>query len=181
VAPHSRLGQRMGQHHGLRGCLVTCRHVTDRVSESGQPVRPAVLDLSVNPNEVFASPVGTPLDYSNLRQQVWVPARDAAGIDPDEYGAFHRLRNTLGSLLHERSDKSDRQLCDWLGHHDPAFSVRRYTGTMDEGLGSAEFLDELIPIRSAKQALSFEKRNSGIRSKLSFGRTVNGADRLSRL
>jgi hypothetical protein len=75
-----------------------------------------------------------------------VPARDAAGIDPAEYGAFHRLRNTLGSLLHQRSDKSDRQLCDWLGHSDPNFSVRRYTGTMDEGLGSADFLDELIPV-----------------------------------
>jgi hypothetical protein len=49
-------------------------------------------------------------------------------------------------FLHERSDKSDRQLCDWLGHPDPAFSVRAYAGTMDDGLGSAEFLDELIPV-----------------------------------
>jgi integrase len=89
---------------------------------------------------------GTPLEYANLRRQVWLPARDAAGIDPDEYGAFHRLRHTLGSLVHERGVNTDRQLCDWLGHHDPAFTVREYVGQMDDGLGDAEFLDELIPI-----------------------------------
>jgi integrase len=95
---------------------------------------------------LFASDVGTPLDYSNLYKRVWVPARDAAGIDGSEVGAFHALRHTLGSLIHERGAKTDRQLCDWLGHHDPAFTVREYVGTMDEGLGEADFLDELIPV-----------------------------------
>lgn len=95
---------------------------------------------------LFASSAGTPLDYANVRRQVWIPARDAAGIDPDEYGAFHRLRHTLGSLVHAGGHKTDRQLCDWLGHADPAFTVREYVDTMDDGLGDAEFLDELIPV-----------------------------------
>ena len=33
-----------------------------------------------------------------------------------------------------------------LGHHDPSFTVREYVGTMDEGIGSADFLDDLLPI-----------------------------------
>jgi integrase len=77
---------------------------------------------------------------------VWAPARDTAGIKGSEVGAFHAFRHTLGSLIHERGAKSDRQLCDWLGHHDPAFTVREYVGTMDDGLGEADFLDELIPV-----------------------------------
>jgi integrase len=95
---------------------------------------------------LFASDAGTPLDYANVYKRVWVPARDAAGINGSEVGAFHAFRHTLGSLIHEHGAKSDRQLCDWLGHHDPAFTVREYVGTMDDGLGEADFLDELIPV-----------------------------------
>jgi integrase len=95
-------------------------------------------------NPVFASKVGTPLNYSNMYRRVWVPARDAAQITGE--GAFHRFRHTLGSLIHDQGVKSDRQLASWLGHSDPAFSVRTYAGTMDSGLGDADFLDELIPV-----------------------------------
>ena len=93
---------------------------------------------------VFASKTGAPLDYGNLYSRVWVPARDAAGITGE--GAFHRLRKTLGSLIHDQGAKSDRQLSDWLGHADIAFTQQVYVGTMDSGLGDAEFLDELIPV-----------------------------------
>ena len=49
-------------------------------------------------------------------------------------------------MIHASGEKTDRQLCDWLGHHDPAYSVRAYVGQMDEGLGAADFLDDLIPV-----------------------------------
>lgn len=91
-----------------------------------------------------ASKTGTPLDYSNLYRRVWVPARVAAQILGE--GAFHRFRHTLGSLIHDQGAKSDRQLSDWLGHADIGFTHRVYVGTMDSGLGSADFLDELIPV-----------------------------------
>jgi integrase len=94
---------------------------------------------------VFPSSVGTPLNYSNLWNRVWHPAKVAAGID-EQYGAFHRLRKTLGSVIHESGQKSGRQLSDWLGHADIAFTQRVYVGRMDSGLGDAEFLDELIPV-----------------------------------
>jgi len=33
-----------------------------------------------------------------------------------------------------------------LGHHDPGFTVRTYTGTLDNGIGDADFLDDVIPV-----------------------------------
>jgi integrase len=98
---------------------------------------------------VFASSTGTPFNYSNLWNRVWAPARDEAGIDADSYGAFHRLRKTLGSVIHESGEKSGRQLSDWLGHADIAFTQQVYVSQMDSGLGSADFLDKLIPVEWA--------------------------------
>jgi hypothetical protein len=95
---------------------------------------------------LFPSKVGTPLSYASLYNRVWVPARKAAKIPAEEVGAFHAFRRTLGSLVHDGGHKTDRQLCDWLGHHDPAFTVREYVGTMDQGIGVADFLDELMPV-----------------------------------
>jgi integrase len=88
-------------------------------------------------------------DAAQLRESlelVWHPAKVATGISDEQYGAFHRLRKTLGSVIHESGQKSGRQLSDWLGHADIAFTQRVYVGQMDSGLGDAEFLDELIPV-----------------------------------
>lgn len=95
---------------------------------------------------VFASTVGTPLSYSNVWNRVLDPARKVAGIPAGEVGAFHAFRRTLASVAHQSGLKTDRQICDWLGHHDPAFTVRTYVGTVDQGVGDAGFLDELIPV-----------------------------------
>jgi Protein of unknown function (DUF3631) len=55
-------------------------------------------------------------------------------------------QTALGSVIHESGQKSGRQLSDWLGHADPAFTQRVCVGQLDSGLGGAEFLDELIPV-----------------------------------
>jgi integrase len=55
------------------------------------------------------------------------------------------FRRTAATILHHHG-KSGRQLSDWLGHHDPAFTIRTYVGEADEGLGDATFLDELVPV-----------------------------------
>jgi integrase len=94
---------------------------------------------------VFASLTGTPIDYSALRRRVLVPAIEASGIDWPKGTAFHMFRKTAASLLHG-NNKTGRQLADWLGHYDPAFTIRTYVGQVDEGLGDAAFLDELIPV-----------------------------------
>lgn len=53
----------------------------------------------------------------------------------------HTFRHTCASLLFE-AGRNARRVCDWLGHSDPAFTLRTYVHLMDEGVGDAEFLDE---------------------------------------
>jgi Phage integrase family len=93
---------------------------------------------------VFPSRIGTPMEYSALRRRVLRPAIEASGIDWPKGTAFHMFRKTAASLIHD-SGKSGRQLADWLGHHDPAFTIRTYVGQVDSGLGDPTFLDELVP------------------------------------
>jgi Phage integrase family len=108
---------------------------------------------------LFASEAGSALDYSDLRRRVLLPAIEASGIDWPKGVAFHLFRRTAASLLHQHG-KSVRQLADWLGHHDPSFTMRWYVGQMDEGLGDAGFLDELIPARRWQRVATGWQRNT---------------------
>jgi hypothetical protein len=38
---------------------------------------------------------------------------------------------------------------EWLGHADPAFTLRTYVHLMDDGLGSADFLDAAVTARGS--------------------------------
>jgi hypothetical protein len=38
-----------------------------------------------------------------------------------------------------------KQVSRWLGHADPAFTLRTYVHLMDEGIGGADFLDAVVP------------------------------------
>jgi hypothetical protein len=40
--------------------------------------------------------------------------------------------------------KNIRQVCDWLGHADPAFTLRTYVHLMDGGLGEVDFMDAQV-------------------------------------
>jgi hypothetical protein len=37
-----------------------------------------------------------------------------------------------------------KQVAEWLGHADPAFTLRTYVHLMDDGVGDAEFFDEAV-------------------------------------
>ena len=37
-----------------------------------------------------------------------------------------------------------KQVSEWLGHADPGFTLRTYVHLMDDGVGSADFLDGLV-------------------------------------
>ena len=56
---------------------------------------------------------------------------------------FHTFRHTCASLLFA-GGKNVKQVQVWLGHSDPGFTVRIYIHLMDDGLGDAAFLDELV-------------------------------------
>ena len=64
---------------------------------------------------VFTSPNGTPLERSNLRYRVWVPATKTAGLDGLR---FHDLRHTAGTLA-ARTGATTKELMARLGHASP--------------------------------------------------------------
>ena len=53
------------------------------------------------------------------------PALRAAGVTPCRENGFHALRHAFASVL--LADGVDiRTLAEYLGHHDPAFTLRVY-------------------------------------------------------
>jgi integrase len=89
---------------------------------------------------VFTSPEGRRLNDGNLRRRVLVPAAEAAGVP---WVTFHAFRHTCASLLFE-AGRDVKQVSAWLGHADAGFTLRVYVHLMDEGVGSAAFLDEVV-------------------------------------
>lgn len=101
---------------------------------------------------VFTSPHGLPLTYSNLRRRVLIPATQAAGLGhlDDDGGwrtwiTFHTFRHTCASLLFE-AGRDVKRVAAWLGHSDPAFTLRTYVHLMDDGIGDAGFLDTVVRV-----------------------------------
>lgn len=89
---------------------------------------------------VFASRAGTELMPWNIWRGTLKPTREAVGMP---WVTFHSFRHTCASLLFE-AGRNVKQVSEWLGHADPAFTLRRYIHLMDAGLGDAEFLDEAV-------------------------------------
>ena len=89
---------------------------------------------------VFVSRAGTPLRPSNIWRQTLKPTREAVGLP---WVTFHSFRHTCASLLFE-AGRNVKQVSEWLGHADPAFTLRRYVHLMDAGVGDADFLDDAV-------------------------------------
>jgi integrase/recombinase XerC len=88
---------------------------------------------------VFATRDGNRLMDRNVRR-VLDRAGEQTGLG---WVHFHTFRHTCASMLFD-SGKNIRQVCDWLGHSDPAFTLRTYVHLMDGGLGSADVLDVAV-------------------------------------
>jgi hypothetical protein len=63
--------------------------------------------------------------------------------EPAAWVSFHTFRHTCASLLFD-AGRNVKQVAEWLGHADPAFTLRTYVHLMDEGLGDADFLDAAV-------------------------------------
>ena len=88
---------------------------------------------------MFATRNGTRYSDSNVRRFL-----DAATERADvPWVGFHTFRHTCASLLFENG-KNIKQVSVWLGHADPAFTLRTYVHLMDDGLGGVDFLDEAV-------------------------------------
>jgi integrase len=124
--PKTRYGKRtIPLSRSTAGRLLALRH-TSEFADDADPV--------------FATPRGTPLDVSNLRVRVLRPAAARAGLDPI---GFHVFRHTCASLLFG-AGRNIKQIQEWLGHHDPGFTLSTYVHLIDQGLGDADFLDEAL-------------------------------------
>lgn len=97
-------------------------------------------------DRVFTSPLGLPLSYGNLRRRVLVPAARKAGLS---WVTFHTFRHTCASLLFE-AGRDVKQVATWLGHVDPAFTLRTYVHLMDDGIGDGDFLDAAVTADSVR-------------------------------
>ncbi len=91
---------------------------------------------------VFTSEVGTEMIRGKVAERVLNPARDLVGMP---WVSFHNFRHTCASLLFA-DGKNIKQIQTWLGHADPAFTLRTYIHLLEDGVGSADFLDDAIEI-----------------------------------
>jgi integrase len=91
---------------------------------------------------VFPSDVGTELIRGKVADRVLNPARDLVQM---KWVSFHAFRHTCASLLFAEG-KNIKQIQTWLGHADPAFTLRTYIHLLDDGVGGADFLDDAIEV-----------------------------------
>ncbi len=62
-----------------------------------------------------------------------------------DWVSFHAFRHTCASLLFAEG-KNIKQIQTWLGHADPAFTLRTYIHLLDDGVGGADFLDDAVKV-----------------------------------
>jgi integrase len=88
---------------------------------------------------VFIAGTGARLMDRNARRALNRAAEDA-GVG---WATLHTFRHTCASMLIE-DGKNIAQVARWLGHSDPAFTLRTYVHLMDGGLGDAAGLDVAV-------------------------------------
>lgn len=59
---------------------------------------------------------------------------------------------TFASLLFANG-KDIKQIQTWLGHADAAFTLRTYVHLLEEGVGSADFLDDAVEVGTSPWGL----------------------------
>jgi integrase len=73
---------------------------------------------------------GRPMWRNRFNDRIWNPARKAAGVTtPTRQDGTHALRHHYASVLLDAGE-SIKALSEYLGHHDPGFTLRTYTHLM---------------------------------------------------
>jgi integrase len=79
---------------------------------------------------ILTTPEGGPLLRSRFNDRIWAPARKAAGVThPTRQDGTHALRHHYASVLLDAGENI-KALSEYLGHHDPGFTLRTYTHLM---------------------------------------------------
>ncbi|MBG0856256.1 site-specific integrase [Streptomyces spinoverrucosus] len=86
----------------------------------GPPVTAALL---------FVNPRNRALHRARFNERFWQPALTSAGIPLGRENGMHALRHFYASVLLDAGE-SIKALSEYLGHHDPSFTLRTYTHLM---------------------------------------------------
>ena len=78
---------------------------------------------------VFTTVRGLAFHRTTFNDEVWRPARKAAGLPNDRENGMHALRHHYASIL-LAGGVDIRAVSEYLGHHDPAFTLRIYAHLM---------------------------------------------------
>ncbi|WEH39451.1 site-specific integrase [Streptomyces sp. AM 2-1-1] len=78
---------------------------------------------------ILYGPEGLALNRNRFNHRVWKPTLEAAGVPMIRDNGTHALRHFYASVLLDAGE-SIKALSEYLGHHDPGFTLRTYTHLM---------------------------------------------------
>jgi integrase len=78
---------------------------------------------------IFRSSADKAIDRNHFNAQYWRPALLASGVTPGPGNGMHALRHFYASVLLDAGE-SIKAVSEYLGHADPAFTLRTYTHLM---------------------------------------------------
>lgn len=78
---------------------------------------------------LFMGPSAKPPHRNRFNERVWRPALREAGVEAGRENGMHALRHFYASVLLDAGE-SIKALSEYLGHHDPSFTLRTYTHLM---------------------------------------------------
>jgi integrase len=93
---------------------------------------------------LFTTVRGNPIDADTFNTWSWHRALRWVGITPTRDTGVHALRHFFASTLLDAGE-TIKAIAEWLGHADPAFTLRTYTHLMTSSQGRARSaIDELL-------------------------------------
>ena len=78
---------------------------------------------------IFTTVRGLAIHRNTFNTEAWRPAREAAGLENTRENGMHALRHYYASVL-LAGGVDIRALSEYLGHHDPGFTLRIYAHLM---------------------------------------------------
>ena len=106
---------------------------------------------------VFVGPTGQPLERSNFRGRIWVPAIELMGLSGVR---FHDLRHTAGTLA-ARTGATTKELMARFGHSSPRASMIYQHAAADRDRLIAERLDAMTVEAGLAPIVPIEEGKTG--------------------